>query len=77
MPDQPRVTLYSRADCHLCEDAAATLRRLEVDFVEVDISADRDLEAEYGDRIPVIMLDGEEHGYWRVEGDRLLRDMAR
>jgi len=77
MPDQPRVTLYSRVDCHLCEDAAAALRRLEIDFVEVDISADRELEAEYGDRIPVIMLDGKEHGYWRVEGDRLLRDMAR
>jgi len=77
MPEQPRVTLYSRAGCHLCDDAAAALRQLEIDFVEVDISAHRDLEAEYGDRIPVIMLDGKEHGYWRVEGDRLLRDMAR
>ena len=77
MPEQPRVTLYSRFGCHLCDDAAATLRQLEIDFVEVDISGDRDLEAEYGDRIPVIMLDGKEHGYWRVEGDRLLRAMSR
>jgi glutaredoxin len=77
MSDQPRVTLYTRPGCHLCDDAVAELRRLEVAFAEVDISGDRELEAEYGDRIPVIMLDGKEHGYWRVEGTRLLRDLAR
>jgi hypothetical protein len=32
---------------------------------------------EYGERIPVIMLDGKEHGYWRVEKERLLRDLAK
>ncbi|WP_027341793.1 glutaredoxin family protein [Hamadaea tsunoensis] len=74
MPE--RVTLYTRTGCHLCEDAVAELRRLEIGFTEVDISGDLDLEAEYGDRIPVIMLDGKEHGYWRVEGARLQRDLA-
>jgi hypothetical protein len=44
---------------------------------EVDISGDRELEGEYGDRIPVVLLDGREHGYWRVEEDRLLRDLGR
>ena len=34
----PRVTLYSRAGCHLCEDAAAELRRIDVAFAEVDIT---------------------------------------
>jgi hypothetical protein len=43
---------------------------------EVDISGDRELEGEYGDRIPVVLLDGREHGYWRVEEDRLLRDLG-
>jgi hypothetical protein len=42
---------------------------------EVDISGDRELEGEYGDRIPVVLLDGREHGYWRVEEARLLRDL--
>lgn len=74
---EPRVTLYSRAGCHLCEDAAAELRRIGVEFAEVDITGDSELEADYGDRIPVIMVDGKEHGYWRVEADRLLRDLAR
>lgn len=75
--EQPRVTLYGRAGCHLCEDAAAELRRIDVPFTEVDITGDREMEADYGDRVPVIMLDGKEHGYWRVEADRLLRDLQR
>ena len=42
---------------------------------EVDVDSDPDLQAEYWDRVPVILLDGEEHGYWRVEEERLLRDL--
>jgi hypothetical protein len=45
-------------------------------WTEVDITGDDELEAEYGIRIPVLLLDGKEHGYWRVEEDRLLRDMS-
>lgn len=71
-----RVTLYTRAGCHLCEDAAGELVRAGVPYSEIDITADREFEAEYGDRIPVIMLDGREHGYWRVEIARLLRDLS-
>jgi hypothetical protein len=36
-----------------------------------------ELERDYGDRVPVVLLDGQEHGYWRVEEDRLLRDLGR
>ncbi|GAA0938704.1 hypothetical protein Vau01_012470 [Virgisporangium aurantiacum] len=45
-------------------------------YAEVDIATDPELTAEYGDRIPVILLDGREHGYWRVEEHRLLRDLV-
>ncbi|GIG01465.1 glutaredoxin family protein [Catellatospora citrea] len=72
-----RLTLYTRPGCHLCEDAVAVLARIGEPFEEIDISGDRELEAEYGDRIPVIMLDGREHGYWRVEEQRLRRDLAK
>jgi hypothetical protein len=41
------------------------------------VDADTDLVRDYGDRVPVVLLDGREHGYWRVEEDRLLRDLAR
>jgi hypothetical protein len=43
---------------------------------EVDVTGDVELEREYGDRLPVILLDGREHGYWRVEEDRLIRDLS-
>jgi glutaredoxin len=72
-----RLTLYTRPGCHLCDVATAALREIGEPFEEVDITTDPELEMEYGERIPVIMLDGKEHGYWRVEKDRLIRDLAR
>ncbi len=75
------VVLVTRVGCHLCEDAKAALERIRErtgeGFVEVDVDSDLELAAEYGDRIPVVVLDGREHGYWRVEEDRLLRDLRR
>ena len=72
-----RITLYGRDGCHLCDDARAVLQRIGEPFDEVDITTDPELEMEYTERIPVIMLDGKEHGYWRVEKERLIRDLAK
>ena len=76
-----RLTLITRPGCHLCEVAKEALARVAADtgegFVEVDVESDVALESEYGDRVPVVLLDGKEHGYWRVEEDRLRRDLAR
>jgi glutaredoxin len=59
-----QVTLYSRPGCHLCDVArgviAAERHRTAFDLVEVDISTDDALELEYGIRIPVVVIDGEE-----------------
>ena len=41
------------------------------------MDTDIELEREYGERLPVVLLDGKEHGYFQVEEDRLLRDLAR
>jgi glutaredoxin len=58
------VTVYSKPDCHLCEDAVLVLARLrdELGFVlrELDITADDALQRAYFERIPVVALDGEE-----------------
>jgi glutaredoxin len=73
-----RVTLISRDGCHLCADAEATLDRiLPGQWSRVDVDSSIELERDYGDRVPVVLLDGAEHGYWRVEEARLLRDLAR
>ncbi|MGY0004497.1 glutaredoxin family protein [Micromonospora sp. I033] len=80
MSSDARLTLITRPDCHLCEDAKAALDRVVAvtgdRWVEKDVTGDLDLEREYGDRLPVVLLDGKEHGYWRVEEDRLLRDLT-
>jgi len=73
-----RVTLISRTGCHLCEQAEAVLDRiLPGGWTRVDVESSIELERDYGDRVPVVLLDGAEHGYWRVEQARLLRDLAR
>lgn len=43
----------------------------DVDWDERDVDADPDLADEYGDRVPVVLLDGAEHAYWRVDEQRL------
>jgi glutaredoxin len=69
------VTVVSRQGCHLCEVAEAEVERicgeLNVPWETTDVDEDPDLRAEYSERVPVILIDGEEHGYWRVEEDRL------
>lgn len=75
------VTLITRAGCHLCQEAEATLRRLAGElgfgYRELDVDADPARRAEYSDRVPVILIDGKEHGYWRVEEPRLRAALAR
>ncbi|MCS7483006.1 glutaredoxin family protein [Umezawaea endophytica] len=69
------VTLLTRVDCHACERAVVDVSRicgeLNVRWSVSDVDSDRSLRAEYGDRVPVILVDGEEHGYWEVEEERL------
>lgn len=80
-PADHRVTLITRVDCHLCETAEMLLRRLSVelgfDYQEVNVDASRPLRDEYTDRVPVVLIDGKEHGYWRVEEPRFRTALAR
>lgn len=75
-----RLTLYTRPGCHLCGPAREVVRRVQhatdVSWVEIDISGDPDLEAEYGGRVPVLLLDGREHDEFRVDEERLRRDVS-
>jgi len=56
----PRLTLYSRPGCHLCDEARAALERIGEPFDEIDIDSDDELFKRYLERIPVVALDGEE-----------------
>jgi glutaredoxin len=76
----PRLQLLTREGCHLCEQAAGTLAQIAADAglepVAVDVDADPALQAEYGDRVPVVLLDGREHSYFSVDVPRLRRDLG-
>jgi glutaredoxin len=80
-PSDHEVTLVTRVGCHLCGHAEEVLRRLARElgyrYREVDVDASEVLRDEYSDRVPVILIDGKEHGYWRVEEPRLRKALAR
>ena len=73
--DPARVTLYSRPGCHLCDDAREVVARVCADlgerFEEVSILDDPDLLERYAEEIPVTLVDGRQHDYWRVDEHRL------
>jgi glutaredoxin len=79
------VELLTRDGCTICTGAATRLRQLadelgfELKITDVDAAAaagDSALRAEFGDRLPVVMLDGREHSYWEVDEPRLRADLA-
>lgn len=72
-----RLTLVSRDGCHLCEEAEQVLDRIGEPWERVDVDSSIELVRDYGDRVPVLLLDGREHGYWRIEEERLRRDLAK
>ncbi|MDF0531715.1 glutaredoxin family protein [Tsukamurella sp. 8F] len=81
--DGPVVTLLTRDGCAMCVRARAELEHLCVELgavlevVDVDVAEDRELRAEYGDTLPVVLLQGAEHSYGEVDGARLRADVAR
>ena len=77
--------MLTRAGCTICTGAVTRLTELadELGFVltvtDVDAAAaagDSALRAEFGDRLPVVLLDGAEHSYWEVDEPRL-REIGR
>ena len=70
-----RVTLYSKPGCHLCEDARVVIERVCADlgeeFEEISILDDAALMERYGEEIPVTLVDGRQHDFWRVDEGRL------
>lgn len=70
-----RVTVYSRAGCHLCEQAeevvAAVCAELGERYTVVMVDDDPELRARFTDEVPVTFVDGRQHDFWRVDPVRL------
>ena len=75
-----RVTLVTRPGCHLCEAAREVVARVCADlgetWEELDLDADPALSARYADEIPVTLVDGRQHDFWRVDETRLRRALG-
>ena len=65
------VVLVTRQGCHLCEQAAPVVareaERAGAAYAVRDVDASPDDLAAYGDKVPVVLLDGVEHAYWQVD----------
>lgn len=76
------LTLIGKPGCHLCDDAREVVNRVvteldgvasapDVTVIEVSILDDAELEEQFAEEIPVLMLNGRVHNIWRVDADRL------
>ena len=67
----------TRAGCTLCAEAEPMVARAAADagvpLVVRDVDADPDDRARWSDKVPVVLLDGVEHAYWRVDEQVLRR----
>ena len=72
----PLVTMYSRRNCHLCEVAKEVVEsarnEADFDFEVVFIDGDAGLEKEYGEEVPVTVINGKRHDYFRVDRARFI-----
>ena len=78
-----RLTLIGKPGCHLCDDARAVVQGVIAEFDsatdaaprivldERSILDDPQLLARYAEEIPVLLIDGEVHDFWRVDATRL------
>ncbi|WP_030741822.1 glutaredoxin family protein [Streptomyces sp. NRRL F-5135] len=78
-PGERVVTLVSRPGCHLCDDARTVVEevcaRTGASWEEKDITLDEELHRRYWEQIPVVLVDGEQHTFWRVDPDRLRKEL--
>ena len=70
-----RITLIGKPGCHLCDQArevvAAVAAELGVSWEEHSILEDPSLHERYAEQIPVTLVDGQPHDFWRVSPERL------
>ena len=81
MSDPIHVEIFTRPDCHLCDDAKAVIERVKqrfpFDLKITNIEEDSALEAAYGSEIPVITINGNKAFKYRVDETEFARKVKR
>lgn len=76
-----RVVVYSRAGCHLCEQAEALVGQICAEtgdsWARVDIDTNPDLRQRFTEQVPVTFVDGAQHDFWRVDPARLQKALSK
>jgi glutaredoxin len=76
----PRLTLYSKPGCHLCDEMKlvidAVRSRVPLALEVVDISTDPALMELYGVEIPVLMIDGKKAAKYRITAAELEKKLG-
>ncbi|MFE9256548.1 glutaredoxin family protein [Streptomyces sp. NPDC006879] len=79
-PADRLVTLIGKPGCHLCEDAQVVVEKVCAQtgaaWEKKDITEDEALHTAYWEQIPVVLVDGEQHTFWRVDPERLRRALT-
>ncbi|MYU20841.1 glutaredoxin family protein [Streptomyces sp. SID8352] len=79
-PEDHLVTLVRKPGCHLCDDAQLVVEKvcgeLGVPWEQKDITEDARLHDQYWEQIPVVLVDGRQHTFWRVNEERLRRALT-
>ena len=74
-----QVTIYSRQNCHLCEVAKEVVEsarnEVKFEFEVIFIDGDVELEKLYGEEVPVTMINGKRHDYFRVDRTRFIEEV--
>ncbi|MGW0689497.1 glutaredoxin family protein [Streptomyces sp. NPDC002754] len=80
-PSERTVTLIGKPGCHLCDDAQSVIEKVCAEvgaaWEKKDITEDEELYRKYWEQIPVVLVDGAQHDFWRVQEDRLRRALTR
>lgn len=68
-----RIEFFTRPGCPLCEEGRAVVQRVcaGLEWSEINVDADPGLQAAYGEYVPVVEIDGERVGQWRIDETRL------
>jgi len=81
VPDGIVITLLGKPGCHLCDDARAVIERvagdLGVAWEERDITRSEADHEKYWEQIPVTLINGVQHDFWRVDEGRLRAAVAK
>ena len=78
------MTLIGKPGCHLCDEARDAIDGVLLEFrkanpntdvavEELNILEDEALRLKYAEEIPVLLIDGKMHNYWRIDDERLMR----